>query len=87
MGWDAYAVRPEVDPRTSSDEFLTPALQEFFRRANQELVSIVGSDSDNLGTGRSFRLTAAISRADVAWWMLEHAAQPIRKRTPMITGG
>ena len=35
----------------------------------------------------SFSLTAAISRADVAWWMLEHAAQPIRDRTPMITGG
>ena len=35
----------------------------------------------------SFRMTAAISRADVAWWMLEHAAQPIRERTPMITGG
>ena len=35
----------------------------------------------------SFATTAAISRADVAWWMLEHAAQPIRERTPMITSG
>ena len=35
----------------------------------------------------SFPLTAGISRADVAWWMLEHAAQPIRERTPMISGG
>jgi putative NADH-flavin reductase len=35
----------------------------------------------------SFTMTAAISRADVAWWMLEHAAQPIRERTPLITGG
>ena len=35
----------------------------------------------------SFPMTAWISRADVAWWMLEHAAQPIRERTPMITGG
>ena len=35
----------------------------------------------------SFPMTAAISRADVAWWMLEHAAQPIRERTPMISGG
>jgi putative NADH-flavin reductase len=35
----------------------------------------------------SFSVTAAISRADVAWWMLEHAAQPIRQRTPMISGG
>ena len=34
----------------------------------------------------SFPMTAAISRADVAWWMLEHAAQPIRERMPMITG-
>jgi hypothetical protein len=51
MGWDAYAVRPDVDPRTSNDEFLTPALQEVFRRASQELASIVGSGSDNLGTG------------------------------------
>lgn len=35
----------------------------------------------------NFPMTAAISRADVAWWMLEHAARPIRERTPMITGG
>lgn len=35
----------------------------------------------------SFPMTAGISRADVAWWILEHAAQPIRERTPMITGG
>ena len=35
----------------------------------------------------SFPMTAAISRADVAWWMLEHMAQPIRERTPMIAGG
>jgi putative NADH-flavin reductase len=34
-----------------------------------------------------FPLTAAISRADVAWWMLEHATQPARERTPIITGG
>lgn len=34
----------------------------------------------------SFAMTAAISRADVAWWMLEHAARPFRERTPMITG-
>ena len=34
----------------------------------------------------SFPMTAEISRADVAWWMLEHAEQPIRERTPMITG-
>lgn len=33
-----------------------------------------------------FPLTAAISRADVAWWMLEHATQPVRERTPIITG-
>jgi putative NADH-flavin reductase len=35
----------------------------------------------------SFPMTAAISRSDVAWWMLEHAVQPIRERTPTITGG
>jgi putative NADH-flavin reductase len=35
---------------------------------------------------QSFPMTAAISRADVAWWMLEHGAQPIGERTPMITG-
>ena len=34
----------------------------------------------------SFPMTAAISRADVGWWMLEQAVQPIRERTPMITG-
>src|SRR5437764_13015677 len=33
----------------------------------------------------SFPMTAGISRADVAWWMLEQASQPIRERTPMIT--
>jgi hypothetical protein len=35
----------------------------------------------------NFPMTAGISRADVAWWMLEQAAQPVRERTPMITGG
>lgn len=35
----------------------------------------------------SFVTTAAISRADVAWWMLEQAMRPIRERTPMISGG
>ena len=34
----------------------------------------------------SFPMSAGISRADVAWWMLEQAAQPIGERTPMITG-
>jgi putative NADH-flavin reductase len=36
---------------------------------------------------QSFPMAAGISRADVAWWMLEQAAQPIRERTPLITGG
>ena len=35
----------------------------------------------------SFPMTAGISRADVAWWVLEHVAQPIRDRTPMLAGG
>jgi len=34
-----------------------------------------------------FAATAAISRADVAWWMLEQSGQTIRERTPMISGG
>jgi hypothetical protein len=34
---------------------------------------------------KSFPMTAAISRADVAWWMLEHATQPIQERTPIIS--
>lgn len=34
----------------------------------------------------SFPMTAGISRADVAWWMVQHATKPIRNRTPMITG-
>jgi hypothetical protein len=38
-------------------------------------------------TADSFPMTAGISRADVAWWMLEQAGQPIRERTPIITGG
>ena len=51
MGWDAYAVRPEVVPRTSEDEFLTPALLEFFRQASQELSGKPSDGSDNLGGG------------------------------------
>ena len=34
----------------------------------------------------SFSLTAAISRADVAWWMLDQVARPTDARTPMISG-
>jgi putative NADH-flavin reductase len=34
----------------------------------------------------AFPLTAAISRTDVAWWMLAHANQPFPGRTPMISG-
>lgn len=34
-----------------------------------------------------FSMTAAISRADVAWWMLENAAKPFRECTPMISAG
>jgi putative NADH-flavin reductase len=34
-----------------------------------------------------FSITAAISRADVAWWMLECAAKPIPEYTPMISSG
>lgn len=34
----------------------------------------------------AFPMTAAISRADVAWWMLAHAGQLLRERTPMISG-
>lgn len=33
-----------------------------------------------------FPMTAAISRADVAWWMVEHLAGPLEPRTPTITG-
>lgn len=51
MGWDAYAVRPKVDPRTSDEEFLTPTLLEHFRRASEELAGIFGHGSENLGTG------------------------------------
>jgi hypothetical protein len=51
MGWDAYAVIPEIDPRTSDGEFLTAALLEVFHRASQELARITGRCSDNLGTG------------------------------------
>src|SRR5689334_3316762 len=60
MGWDAYAVRPEVDPRTSNDDFLTPALKDVFRQASQELASLVGSGSNNLGTGTLGGLSAGI---------------------------
>jgi putative NADH-flavin reductase len=35
---------------------------------------------------QSFGLTAAISRADVAWWMLDQGARPTDARTPMISG-
>ena len=34
----------------------------------------------------AFPLTAAISRADVAWWMLEQTSRPAGSRRPVITG-
>jgi hypothetical protein len=34
----------------------------------------------------SFPVSAAISRADVARWMLRQATRPIARRTPLITG-
>lgn len=34
----------------------------------------------------NFPLSAGISRADVAWWMLKHAAQPTGERTPTLVG-
>jgi putative NADH-flavin reductase len=34
----------------------------------------------------NFGVTAAISRADVAWWMLDQAARLTAARTPMISG-
>jgi len=51
MGWDAYAVRPEVHPRTSDDDFLSPELEEVFSFASRELASVAGIGSNNLGTG------------------------------------
>ena len=51
MGWDAYGVRPGIDPATSSEEWLTSPLVEAFRHASEELASITGSGSDNLGSG------------------------------------
>jgi putative NADH-flavin reductase len=33
-----------------------------------------------------FGMNSAISRADVAWWMLQQATRPVTVRTPMITG-
>jgi len=45
-----------------------------------------GSLTRRVKIGESFPMTAGISRADVAWWMVEHATEPIRNRTPMITG-
>lgn len=32
-----------------------------------------------------FTMTGAISRGDVAWWMLQQAGRPIAERAPMIT--
>jgi hypothetical protein len=60
MGWDAYAVRPQIDPRNSEDGFLTQPLQEIFRRASQELAGITGSSSDNLGNGTLGGLSSGI---------------------------
>ncbi|HYG35541.1 MAG TPA: hypothetical protein VEC99_12190, partial [Clostridia bacterium] len=51
MGWDAYAVRPGIDPRQSEEEFLTPVLEERFRHASGELAGIVGVVSENLASG------------------------------------
>jgi putative NADH-flavin reductase len=46
-----------------------------------------GPLTQRITIAEGFPITAGISRADVAWWMLTHAAQPHRERTPMITGG
>lgn len=50
MGWDAYAVRPGIDPR-KSEAGLTPALREHFQNASEELLRITGAGSENLETG------------------------------------
>jgi hypothetical protein len=34
MSWDAYAVRPEIDPRANGQQFLSAADEDAFRRAN-----------------------------------------------------
>src|SRR5438128_1381400 len=35
MGWDAYAIRPEIDPRLGGQgPFLSPSLEGAFRQAN-----------------------------------------------------
>src|SRR5437867_3502493 len=51
MGWDAYAVRPDIDPRTSAEKLLTPQLLDAFRDASQKLSDAVGRGSDNLASG------------------------------------
>lgn len=51
MGWDAYAVRPGIDPRESEEEFLTPGLRQHFHNASAEMANITGTASENLGTG------------------------------------
>lgn len=45
-----------------------------------------GSLTRRVKVTASFPATAAIARADVAWWMLEHLARPTPSRLPMITG-
>ena len=46
-----------------------------------------GPLTKSVKVAESFPMTAGISRADVAWWMLAHVARPSRDRTPMIARG
>ena len=44
-----------------------------------------GRLSERVFVADSFPMSAAISRSDVAWWMLSHATGPIPNRAPIIT--
>lgn len=60
MGWDAYAVRPEIDPRTSTEDRLSIEVFTAFRKASDELARLVGCRSDNLADGTLGGLSAGI---------------------------
>ena len=90
--WSALASPPDMMSRTTA--MLVPAMRQAGIRAEASLDWCCprptrltnGPLTRCVKTSESFPMTAAISRADVAWWMVDQAEQEIRDSTPMITG-
>jgi hypothetical protein len=52
MGWDAYAIRPDIDASTAKrDEFLTPVAREAFLQASKNVSGVPSDGNDVIGSG------------------------------------